>query len=124
MIAVDSSTLIAFFQGDAGPDVDALDASLAANDAVLPPIVLAEVLCQPGLPERHRDLVLSLPRLELLEDYWVRAAATRSAVLQRGLRARLPDTLIAQACIDHDVPLLARDGDFRHFVACCGLKLP
>jgi predicted nucleic acid-binding protein len=85
--------------------------------------VLAEVLCQPNLPENHRTLVLRLPQLDLLPDYWVRAAATRSMVLARGLRARLADTLIAQLCIDHDSALIARDGDFRHFAKHCGLKL-
>jgi predicted nucleic acid-binding protein len=28
---------------------------------------------------------------------------------------RLADTLIAQSCIDHHVPLITRDVDFRHF---------
>jgi predicted nucleic acid-binding protein len=44
-------------------------------------------------------------------------------LLARKLRARLPDTLIAQSCIDHDIPLIARDTDFRHFAKHCGLKL-
>jgi predicted nucleic acid-binding protein len=35
----------------------------------------------------------------------------------------LPDTLIAQSCIDHDVALIARDEDFRHFAEHCGLRL-
>jgi len=34
----------------------------------------------------------------------------------------LADTLIAQICIDHDVPLITRDKDFRHF-AKHGLRL-
>jgi predicted nucleic acid-binding protein len=39
------------------------------------------------------------------------------------LLARLLDALIAQSCIDHDVMLIARDDDFRHFAKHCGLKL-
>ncbi|MPZ58079.1 MAG: PIN domain-containing protein [Rhizobiales bacterium] len=123
MIAVDSSTLIAYLQGDRGHDVDAFDTSLIAGDIAVPPVVLTEVLCQPKLPESHRTLVLRLPRLELLPDYWVRAVATRSTVLARGLRARLADTLIAQSCLDYDISLIARDGDFRHLAKHCGLKL-
>ena len=122
-MAVDSSTLIAYLQGDQGRDVDAFDKSLAAGDLAVPPIVLAEVLCQPKLPEKHRALVLALPRLDILTDYWVRAAASRSIVLARGLRARMADTLIAQSCLDHNIALIARDGDFRHFAKHCGLKL-
>jgi predicted nucleic acid-binding protein len=35
----------------------------------------------------------------------------------------LADTLIAQACLDHEVPLVTRDPDFRHF-RTAGLRLP
>jgi hypothetical protein len=61
--------------------------------------------------------------LDLAEGYWIRAAATRANLLSRKLRARLPDALIAQACIDNDVALITRDADFRHFAKHCGLKL-
>jgi predicted nucleic acid-binding protein len=47
----------------------------------------------------------------------------RGKVLAKGLRARLADALIAQSCIDHRVPLVTRDDDFRHFVALGGLRL-
>ena len=123
MAAADSSTLIAYLQGDAGSDVDALETALSAGDVVLPPVVLAEVLCEPTLSDEHRAMMLALPLLDVLPDYWVRAAATRSTVLRHGLRARLADTLIAQSCIDHNVPLIARDRDFRYFAQHCGLLL-
>jgi predicted nucleic acid-binding protein len=123
MIAVDSSTIIAFIQGDAGPDIQLLEGSIDANELVLPPVVLAEVLSDPRLPPKHFALLQALPLLELLDDYWPRAAQSRAKLLARKLRARLPDTLIAQSCIDHDIPLIARDGDFRHFARYCGLKL-
>jgi predicted nucleic acid-binding protein len=38
-------------------------------------------------------------------------------------KAKLADTLIAQLCIDHEVPLITRDRDFSHFQKFCGLKL-
>lgn len=123
MIAADSSTLIAYIQGDGGADVDAFDAGLIAGTLCLPPVVLTEVLCQPGLPARHRDLVLRLPRLDVLPDYWTRVAAIRATLIEKRLRARLADALIAQACLDHDVALISRDRDFRHFAEHCGLKL-
>jgi predicted nucleic acid-binding protein len=47
----------------------------------------------------------------------------RRAVRRRGLKANLADALVAQCCIDADVPLIAHDPDFRHFAAHCGLKL-
>jgi predicted nucleic acid-binding protein len=89
----------------------------------MPPVVLTEILCQSGLPDRHRRLCLGLPLLELSEGFWERAAASRAIILKRKLRARLADTLIAQACIDNDVALITRDHDFRHFATHCGLRL-
>jgi len=35
----------------------------------------------------------------------------------------MADTLICQSCLDHSVPLLTRDADFRNFVQYAGLKL-
>jgi predicted nucleic acid-binding protein len=67
--------------------------------------------------------VLSLPPLDLADGYWVRAGATRAVILRQTLRARLADSLIAQACIDANVALLTRDRDFRHYAKYCGLRL-
>lgn len=44
-------------------------------------------------------------------------------MLSQQLKAKLADTLIAQSCLDHDVTLVTRDDDFRHFAAARGLKL-
>jgi predicted nucleic acid-binding protein len=123
MIAVDSSSMIAFIQGDSGPDIGLLEGSIDANELVLPPPVLAELLSDPKLPPGHFALLEALPLLGIEDGYWIRAARTRAKLLARKLRARFADTLIAQSCIDHDVPLIARDGDFRHFARYCGLKL-
>jgi predicted nucleic acid-binding protein len=123
MIAVDSSTLIAFIQGDRGGDVELLDQSIGTNELALPAIVLTEVLSDSHLPEAHSALIRALPTLEIDGGYWTRAAETRAKLLTRRLRARLADTLIAQSCIDHGVALITRDTDFRHFAKYCGLKL-
>jgi predicted nucleic acid-binding protein len=107
--------LIAYVQGAAGPDVEAFDSALGVGDIVISPVVLTEVLSDEQLPPEHRDMVLEFTIHELHSGYWVRAAAIRSTLLARQLRARLPDALIAQSCIDHDVALITRDRDFRHF---------
>ncbi len=123
MIAVDSSTLLAFLAGDEGRDVDWLDQALVLKQAVLPPVVLTEVLSAPELDRETADLVRDLPVLDIRSGFWERAAETRGRILSKRLRARLADTLIAQTCIDHHVPLVTRDRDFRHFSAHAGLDL-
>ena len=123
MIAVDSSTLVAFLAGDGGRDTDWLDQALALKQAVLPPVVLTEVLSAPELDRETAGLLRGLPVLDDRSGFWERAAETRARILAQGLRARLAGTLIAQTCIDHRVPLVTRDRDFRHFSAHAGLDL-
>ena len=123
MIAIDTSSLIAFLAGEEGEDVDAVDRALELSQAVLPPVVLTEILSAPGLRPRVARLVRALPVLETLPGFWERAADTRSRVLRRRLRARLADSLIAQFSLDHGIPLVTRDDDFRHFVRHAGLRL-
>lgn len=123
MIAVDSSTLIAFIGGDRGTDVDLLDDAITNSEIALPPIVLTEVLCQPHLPAHHSSLIRALAVLEISDGYWLRMAELRRQIISRKLKARLADMFIAQSCIDHGVALITRDTDFRHFAKHCGLKL-
>ena len=123
MIATDTSSLAAYLGGETGRDTDELDAALAAIALVLPPAVVAEILSDPANAERTEVQIRDIPILEPTPGYWQRAGHARRTLQSRGLKARLGDALIAQSCIDHDVALIARDRDFRHFAKHCGLKL-
>jgi predicted nucleic acid-binding protein len=123
MIAADTSSLIAFLKDDTARDVDILGAALLGNDLALPPLVVTEILSDPLGGPAIEEHIRELPVLDLDQNYWARAGHSRAVLLRHGLKAKLADALIAQACIDHDVPLITRDRDFRHFVQYCGLKL-
>jgi predicted nucleic acid-binding protein len=123
MIAADTSSLSAYFKGETGPDVDRIDLAFQLGDIRLPPVVLTELLSDPGLPERLAQIILAFKLLDVSEGYWQRAGEARRRLKKLGLRAKIADALIAQSCIDHDVMLIARDPDFRHFTKHCGLKL-
>jgi hypothetical protein len=123
MIAIDTSSFIAYLSGGHGDDVEAVDAAIVGGQACLPPVVLTELLSDPKLPGRVLNLFKELPLLPTTEGYWERAGALRAAVLARGRKARLADTLIAQSCIDSDIPLITRDSDFEQFVRASNLKL-
>ncbi len=123
MIAADSSSLIAHLSGDQGEDVEILEQALSDRLVVLPPVVLVEILSDPKIPSSVSNLLKALPLLETTDNYWGRAGALRAKALSRGRKVRLADTLIAQSCLDHDVPLITRDRDFRVFAAFAGLRL-
>jgi predicted nucleic acid-binding protein len=123
MIAVDTSTWVAFLEGDAGKDARILDKALEDQQVVMVPAVLTELLSDPKLPSVIAKTLSGVPLLEIGSGYWRRSGALRAKVLAKRRRARLGDALIAQSCIDGGVPLLTRDGDFRAFADAVGLDL-
>ena len=123
MIAADTSSLIAYFSGQDGGDVDKLATAMVAGELVLPPVVVTEILSDPLASPVLDQEIPRLGTLIIHEGYWARAAHSRRTLHKHRLRAKTADALIAQSCIDHDIPLISRDRDFRHFARLCGLKL-
>ena len=123
MIAADTSTWVAFLEGSAGEDVELLDRTLKDRQVLMVPVVLTELLSDPKLPSGVTKMLSEVPSVEILSGYWQRAGALRAKVLARRRKARLGDALIAQSCIDGDVPLLTRDRDFKAFAEAAGLDL-
>ena len=123
MIAIDTSSWVAYLSGEDGGDIATVDRALADQQACLPPVVLTELLSDPRLPKRVRSLLLTLPALEVTDGYWQRAGLLRAKAISKRGRAPLADTLIAQTCIDHGVALLTRDAAFQSLAHVSGLKL-
>lgn len=123
MIAVDTSVIVSFFEDEHSAAVEKFKAALASREAKIPPPVISEILSNPKLDTRLRLRFEEIGMLPVEEGYWQRAGMLRAKVIARGFKARLADALIAQSCIDHDVPLLTADGDFRHYVKAGGLRL-
>jgi predicted nucleic acid-binding protein len=115
MIAADTSTWISFFEGEQGDDVLALARALQSRQVIMPPTVLTELLSDPELSVSVAQTLLELPLVGLKDGFWHRAGRLRAKVLARKRKARLGDALIAQCCIDADIALITRDGDFKEF---------
>lgn len=115
MIAADTSTWISFFEGQQGEDVTALTRALEARQVVMPPPVLTELLSDPALSPSVAKTLLELPLIASKDGFWHRAGSLRAKALARKRKARLGDALIAQCCIDADISLITRDGDFKAF---------
>ena len=114
---------MAYLAGEERADTRLVHAALERGEAVLPPVVVSEVLSQPGLPSRIVELIRALAVLETGAGYWERVGTLRAQVIARRRRARLADALVAQSCLDHGVPLITHDADFRHFAAVAGLRI-
>jgi hypothetical protein len=123
MICLDTSSLIAFLEGDTGNDVETVDQALQDQEGVIAPVTLTELLSDPKLPRTLRETISHLPVLPVTEGYWERAGLVRAKILRAGRKAKLADTLIAQSCIDHRVMLVTRDKSFQAFHRFAGLKL-
>jgi hypothetical protein len=123
VIAADTSTWVAFLESGAGYDTESLDRGLEGRQVVMVPVVLTELLSDPGLPPEVSEMLLQIPQMEIRPGSWQRAGMLRAEVLAKRRKARLGDALIAQSCIDARVALLTRDRDFRAFVEAAQLDL-
>jgi hypothetical protein len=123
MIAADTSTWVAYLEGSTDGDTQLLHRALADRQVLMVPVVLAELLSDPKLPSEVAATFIDLPLIQTAPGYWERTGLLRAKVLVRRRRARLGDALIAQCCIDQDIPLLTRDRDFRTFSEAAGVDL-
>lgn len=128
MIVVDSSVWIDFFNGTRSPATDALDSLLGVELLVVGDVILAEVLQGFRKDAEYRTALRLLGSLDVVPMLG-HANAIRCAENYRSLRKRgvtvskTIDVIIATYCIEHDMPLLFEDADFRPFVNFLGLRV-
>ena len=115
MIAADTSTWIAFFQGDGGEDTELLDRALQDRQVLMVPVVLTEVLSDPKLPSEVSQALSELPLIEVKPGYWQRAGELRAKVLAKRRKARLGDAFAGgiEQLVYCDGQVRPFDPDFR-----------
>lgn len=123
MIACDTNVLIDYLAGATHAEAARLDQELQLKNVALPPVVVTELLSDPAADAGLASTIVAIPLLEPTPGYWQRAGALRALLRAHRRRAPLADALICQSCLDHGVPLLTRDDDFRPFERYAGLKL-
>ncbi len=123
MICADTSSLVALLAGEQGRDVDWVRNALVDGTLLLAPVSVAELLSDPEMTPSIEESALDIPQLEITPGYWERAGRLRAKLLRHRFRPKLADSLIAQSCLDHEVPLVTRDRDFSPFQKLAGLRL-
>ena len=122
-IVADTSEWIEYF---AGRPATELDHALAAGRAVVPPIVVAELLSgartakdRARLEDLLRDIVLPVDPV----THWARVGKLRGTLRAGGLSVSTPDAHVAQCALDLDAPLLSRDRVFAQIAQLTTLRL-
>jgi len=123
MICADTSSLVALLGGEKGRDVDIVRQALSDRIICISPISVTELLSDPDPTPFLQELITQIPRLEISLGYWERAGELRARMFRHQLRPKVADTLIAQSCLDHAVPLVTRDRDFTVFQKFAGLSI-
>lgn len=127
MILVDSSVWIDYFSGNGSPETDFLDGMLGVSAVAIGDLILTEVL--QGF--RHdkdyktaRRLLGELTIFELLGTKMaVKSANNFRKLRKKGITIRkTADVIIASFCIEHSLPLLFSDKDFKPFVEHLSLR--
>jgi len=123
MLCIDTSSLIAYLEGDVGRDVEIVDQAFLDQIGIVSPVTITEVLSDPHLSRSVRELILQLPVLPITDGFWERAGMLRAKLIRSGHKTKLADTLITQNCLDHGASLLTRDDDFKAFKRIAGLRI-
>ena len=122
-VVADTSVWIDFF---AGREATSLEAALADATAVLPPIVVAELVCGAS-SKRDRDAICDvlaeIPLHATPREHWVRVGELRRRLRSKGLSVSTPDAHVAQCALDRDATLLSRDRVFTRIAALSELRI-
>jgi len=128
VIVVDSNAWADYFNDVHEAHVDRLDEALRhEEDLAVLPIIVTEVLqgfrSEPGF-RRAEQLLVALPMIEPSLDCHVRAARLFRSLRGEGVTVRgAVDCMIAQVCLDLNVPLLSPDRDFQEVARHTPLRL-
>jgi len=121
VIFVDSSVWIDYFCGRDNPEAETLDGHLGVSPVAVGDLVLTEVL-QGFRSDRDYKIARSLMEELTVFDMLGKSMAIKSAENFRKLRRKgitirkTADVIIATFCIEHRLPLLFSDKDFKPFV--------
>ena len=123
-VVVDTSVWIDVLGGTDSHDVDG---AVAAGIAVIPPLVVAELVSGATTPRQREaigELLQDAPIHEAPLAHWIRVGDLRRSLARKGLSVTIPDAHVAQCALDRDAILLTRDAVFGKIAKHVPLRLP
>ena len=128
MTIVDTTVWIDFFRGKDTPESELLQQMLnAGEDICICGVILTEVLQGIREDTEHKEVASRFEAFLFLPMHhrtFVAAAQVYRTLRRRGVTIRnAVDCMIAAVAIEHDIPLLHHDRDFRPMAEHCGLKV-
>ena len=127
MILVDSSVWIDYFNGNDSAEADFLDRTLGHRTVAIGDLILTEVLQGFRHDKDYKiasSMLQELTVFELLgQNMAIKSADNFRKLRKKGFTIRkTADVIIASFCIEHNLPLLFSDKDFRPFEEHLGLQ--
>lgn len=122
-VVVDTSVLIEFFSGS---ETDSIAEALEHGSAVLPPIVVSELISgATRQPQRQAigELLQDAPVHDTPLEHWIRVGDLRRKLAQKGVSVTIPDAHVAQCALDLDAILLTSDHVFTIIAKHVPLRL-
>ena len=127
MILVDSTVRIDYLSGNGSPETDFLDGVLGVRAVAIGDLILTEVLQGFRHDNDYKTAKRLLEELTIFELLGIKMAIKSAdnfrKLRKKGLTIRkTADVIIASFCIEHELPLLFSDKDFKPFVEYLGLR--
>jgi len=122
-VVIDTSVWIHFFNGS---DTDNVAEALEHGVAVLPPIVVSELITGATTQKQRQaigELLQDAPVHATPLEHWIRVGDLRRTLAQKGLAVSIPDAHVAQCALDLDAVLLSSDGVFSAMAKHVQLRL-
>lgn len=85
------------------------------GNLVLSPVVVAELFSSPNMTDTLKAGPSRRAYPRAASGILGASRTNRATLLRAGKKARLADSMIATCCLDHDIAIIARDSDYRHF---------
>ena len=122
-IVIDSSVWIDYL---AGEKIQSVDDAVDDETAVIPPLVVAELVTGAGTMAARQaigELLQQAPVHATPLGHWIDVGLLRGSLARKGVTVTVPDAHVAQCALDRDAVLLARDGIFVEIAKHAPLRL-